>query len=604
MYGGSLRTSTFVGLDALLVAALAIGSLVMCITGWVTLDVAGIAIIAVLVTTRILDMESALAGFASQPLITLASLYVIGEALTRTGALESVAALALRASKGNPLRLMLVLCLTAAGISAFVSDTAVVLVFMPLSISLSATLGIPPSRLLLPIAYSALMGGTVTTVGSTTNLLASAAAERAGTEPFGFFEMTPIALPYALCGVIAMALLARRLLPDRTSLTGLLAQSSPREYVSELTVDPGSSLIGSKLTDAFGTGTRVLFVTRGEEMLTPPLDAIELAAGDVVMLQGHVGQLADLVGKLGIRPAGGTRVDPRTMTYFELAVTPRSRIVGQRIAELQLARDYDAYLVAVLRDGRHVRERASQLELRPGDLLLVCGDEHSQARLRASSEFFLLTGAQQWVLRRHLAGRALLIAGAIVALFVLGSTVGIGRWLPLPLVALLGAVGMVASGCVTPRYAYRAIDWTILLFVVGALALGQAMEKTGLARFCAEAVIDTLASHGPVAVASGMLAVGTVLNQFTSPYAVAVLLTPIAVATANQLQVDPRPFVLAIAFAGSNAFATPMGHQVNLMVMGPGGYRFTDYLRLGLPMCLFTWAFVTGGLALMMQSRA
>ncbi len=588
------------GLDAILVAAIALLSLALLVSGRLSLDLIGIGLILLLVFSQQVGAGDAIAGFGNPTVVTLGGLYVIGEGLTRTGAMAFLGRYVIRMSGGNPRRLLLVLCGTAALVSAFASNTAVILVFTPLAIGLSRDLDIPVSRLLMPMAFASIFGGTLTLVGSSINLLTSGAAEAYGAAPLGMFELTPIALPLCLVGVPLTVFLASRLLPDRRSLSAALASTPAREFVTELTVGPTSPLVGRPVRQALGEEqVEPLFLVRDERMIWPPFDDASIEAQDVLMLRGPVERLVDLGERLELQMHGDTRFDPHTMVLFELAVAPRSTLAGRRVRDLHLWRDFGVIVVAVLRGGHHYRERASQMILQPGDVLLVSGPEESQLRLQGSMDFYLLQRiGEKPVLQRH-GRRALWILAAVVLLFSLGG-VGLAKALPIPMISLAGAVAMVTAGCIRSRRAYRAIDWPILIFVVGALALGEAMKESKLADAMASGIVGLTSGMGAAAVASALLLAGTLLNQLTSPYAVTVLLTPIALATASSMGVeDPRPFLLAIAFAGSNAFATPMGHQVNLMVLGPGGYRYTDFMRLGLPLCLFFWLFVSGALFLM-----
>jgi di/tricarboxylate transporter len=417
--------------------------------------------------------------------------------------------------------------------------------------------------------------------------------------------MTPIAVVMNVAGLAVLVLLARRLLPDRTSVSGALASVAPREYVTEIVIGPTSPLLGRPYAEAFAADAapRLLFFVREERDHWPPFIGGTVKTGDVVVLQGSVQSLTDLQAKLALKLTGHRNFDPASMVFTELAVSPRARLLGRKIGDLHLQRDYDVNVVAVLREGHHIRERASELALAAGDLLLVCGREESRAKLRASTDFYMLTEGHQWIVLRQHARRALWILAAVIGCFIASSTFEstwpqVKNWLPLPLVSLCGAVAMVAAGCLTARRAYRTIDWGVLVFVVGALALGKATEVTRLAELCARGMVALLQPIGPFAVVSGFVVLTTLLHQFIAPYALVVLLTPVAIEAARLTgsSVDVRPFVLAVAFGGSNAFTCPMGHQVNLMVMGPGGYRYRDYLRLGIPLAALTWLIVSIGL--------
>jgi di/tricarboxylate transporter len=329
------------------------------------------------------------------------------------------------------------------------------------------------------------------------------------------------------------------------------------------------------------------------------------------MLRGSVDEIAALEAELDLKHVAGQRSSQKEMNFFELAISPHSPLVGRRAEELQLWRDYGAVTVAILRAGQHIQERLSKLHLRAGDLLLVMADEEAETRLQSSNDFYMVSGAQKSVKLRHRGRRALLVAALVVVLFALTSLVKM-PWLPQPFVAVLGALAMITTGCVTPRRVYRTIDWPILLFIAGTLALGKAMESTGAAATIAESIVGLLAEHGQAAILSGFVLLCLVLNTLIAHSAVAVLLTPIAIRTAETMAVAEglapdspeaagflRACILAIAFGGSLCFATPVGHQVNLMVMGPGGYRYMDFVRLGLPLSLLAWAVISFGLPIL-----
>ncbi|TAH37300.1 MAG: SLC13 family permease [Planctomycetota bacterium] len=604
------------GWEAYLVLGMTLGMLGLLISGRGSLDAIGLALIVVLVAVGILDYKTAVAGFGNKAILTIAGLYVVGEGLTRTGAVEFIARAVLHMSGGGTRRILILSCLIAGGISTVLNDTAVVVVFIPILVGLAQTTGAPISVLLMPLAFSALLGGMGTLIGTSTNILVSGVAEANGQPPLGMFEMTPLGLPLLAVGVVYLTFLAPKLLPKRPSLTAMMAGAGKREYVTELVISANSVLTGRKLNEAFvKVRAKVLFCVRGGEMLWPPFDAMVLQAGDVVMVRGGVDELADLERQLGLKMDGGVRFDPKTMTFFELAVAPHSPLVGRRAEELQLFRDYGAVVVAVLRAGHHIRERVSRMVMRPGDLLLVAGSEEAETRLRSSPDFYLLTGAHKhFTLRAH-ARKALAVAALVVALFTAGSVVDM-TWLPQPFVAVLGAMAMIAIGCVTPRRVYRTIDWPILIFIAGTLALGEAMSQTGAGAFIAGQLVQLLSGFGPKVILSGIVLLCVLFNTLIAHSAVAVLFTPIAIRTAQawaaanglapgdpQAEAFLRGSILAIGFGGSLCFATPIGHQVNLMVFGPGGYRYGDFVRLGLPLSLIAWAVISLGLPLLVGLR-
>lgn len=605
---------------AMLVLAVTAATLYLLFSEKATLDAVGLGILIVLVgggevirlfdpsfdpETMLLSAQQALANIGNGAVMTVAGLYVLGEALSRTGAVEFLVRAVTGATGGRERRIVLVLGLVCGVVSAFLANTAVVLIFVPVVMDLARRTNLAASRLLMPLAYATLFGGMCTLVGTSTNLLVSGVAEDDGYDPIGMFEMAPIGAPLLFIGVAGMALFARRLFPIRHSLTSMMAGGEEREYVTELAIGPASPLIGRNYSDAF-TDTRaaLLFFVRGEEMHWPPYFSETIEAGDVVMLRGSVDAIAGLQDTLGLKLFNDSKFDTKSMQFFELAVAPHSTLLGREIGDLHLFRDYGVVTMAVLRGGHHIRERASKLRLDRGDLLLVVGDGNSQARIRASGEFYLLTGAHNWVVLRNKARAALWITLGVMAGFTGASIAHAARLLPW--ISIAGGFAAVVSGCLTTRRAYRALDWPVLVFIIGTIGLGQAMTNTGLAEQAAAGLVRALDPWGPVAVLGGLALMCGALTNIVSNNAVGVLVTPIAIRAGKRLaelhpELDParlvRAFILTVAFSASLSFATHWGHQVNLMVYGPGGYKPRDFLRAGVPITLLAWGALTAALA-------
>ncbi|HBF22377.1 MAG TPA: hypothetical protein DDW23_01055 [Planctomycetes bacterium] len=610
------------GIEGLLVVALTFAVLLLLISEKATVDGIGIGLLVVLVgagaaleilrpgfraSESLLSVDDALGLFGNYAVLMIASLYVIGEGLTRTGAVEFIARGVLKFSGGRESLLVLLIGLIAGVISALLNNTAVVVVFIPVLIGVANRTGIPASRLLLPLAFASTLGGMCTLVGTSTNLLVSGVAEALGQAPLGMFEMTPIGVPILVVGVGFMALFSKYLVPARQSLTAMMAGTETREYVTELEIPTKSPLIGKTYSEVFSSvRADILCFIRGEAMIWPPFEETVIESGDVVMLRGNVDIIAGLEEELGLEVFKEIRFDPKTMQFFELAVSPHSSLIGRRVGDLHLWRDYEALVVAVLREGQHILQRSTQLILRPGDLLLVYGEDAAQAKIRARSDFFLLSGAHEWVVLRGKGRLALCVALVAMGLFSLCSLTGNGQYLPL--IAMGGAVCTVAGGCLTSRRAYRSIDWPILIFIIGTLALGKAMANSGAADFFANGLVRALVGFGPLVVMGGIGALCVLLSALVSNGAIAILMAPIALqAAASVAGIEgldaeatallSRAFLMTVVFSASVCFATPLGHQVNLMVFGPGGYKFSDFLRMGLPLSILALGMILYGLS-------
>lgn len=615
------------GAEGILVVVLTLVVLLLLVFEKASLDAIGLGLIVVLVMAgeafrlfdpgfdpekQFISLQQALNGFGNYAVITIAGLYVVGEGLNRTGAVEFLAQWVLRSSGGREGRLVLLVCIIAAAVSSVLNNTGVVVVFIPVLIGMAKQTGIPASRLMMPLSFASILGGMCTLVGTSTNLLVSGAAQNVGEAPLEMFEMTPVGVPLTIVGILFMAFMGKKLIPERTSLAVMMDSQDHREYVTELVIGETSELVGKSYAEAFQRlRADLLFFVRDEDLHQKKFEKYLIEVGDVVMLRGGVEDLADLQTRLGLKLAQDIQFDPREMRFFELAVSPRSVFVGHRVGDIHMYRDFGAFPLAILRSGHHIRERASKVVLRPGDVLLACGDTAARNKLHASSDFYLLTGSGVQMVLRDRARRSLAIALGVVVLFALYSVFKV-KLIPLPMAALTGAILMVATGCVTARRAYRSIDWPILIFVIGTLALGKAMDQSKAADFFASGIVQVLQDYGEIAVLGGLVLLCIIMNALISHSAVAVLLTPIAIkagqdmAAAQDLEPgDPgysvliRSFILAIAFGGSICFATPIGHQTNLMVYGPGGYKYADFIRLGLPLSLIAWVIVTLGIPLM-----
>lgn len=578
--------------EALFTLAVTIGALILFVTEVVSIDVVGLLVVTVLVLFGVLDVQEGLSGFSSDATITIACMFVLSAGLIRAGALEFISRLMFKLGEGSKPRLVVALMLSVAVSSAFVNNTPVAVLFLPIVLGVAGRLGVAPSRLLLPMSYASILGGTCTLIGTSTNLLVGQVAAEHGFGRIGIFDFSIPGMIFAALGFLYLATFGRLLLPQHASVTPRQSDGRIREFVTEVMFQPDSPLVGRSFQEilAKSPGITPLMLIRGEEVYPAPLvpnPRTQFArGGDVLLLRGDPGAINSILEKEGVTlpPELGAMIEQqgaaKTYTMVELVINPNSPLLGRRLSATDFARHYgNAGVVAVLRREEHLRERLSELRLQLGDTLLVVCDENAIDHLRDGPEFILLEGVDKRLLRRDKAPLAVAIMALVVGLATLTSV-------PLSTLALTGVVLMLLTGCLPARQAYESIDWSVIMLIVGMIGLGHAMERTQLAHIAAMGLVDLLRDTHPVAVLAGIYVVTAVLTSLISNTAVALLLTPIALDVAASMGFQPAPFLFAVLFGASACFATPMGYQTNLFVYGPGGYRFRDFLRVGVPLNL------------------
>jgi len=585
---GTERSPDEVALTVLVVVPLLIISLICLVLEIVAIDLVGIGIILVLSLTGILSPGEAVAGFSSRAVITVGSLFIVGEGILRTGAVGFLARKLIDLSRGNFQAILFLTLISVGAVSAFLNNTPVVIVFIPILLGIASEQNIMPSKIMIPLSYASMLGGTCTLIGTSTNILVSTVAEEHGHDPISMFELTPVALFLFVAGVLYLMTLGRRLLPEHRTLTSQAGGRGLREFVTEVEVLWGSDAVGKSPKEVFGPrGPSILAIVRGEEMVWPPFKDMVVREGDLFILQGNLNEIANLERKEGVRILPGLldghfRFEPKTMSFVELVVPPDSSCLGLRVRDLGLRKRADLVPIALMRGGRHIRAKVSDLVVRPGDVLLAFGSQEGIHEISEGRDFLLMEGIHETFVNRR---RAPLAVG-ILGMVMIGLSSGL---IPMEVASLGGAFLMILTGCLTPIQAYRSVNWPILVLVAGTLALGQALEVTGTAARIAEPLVFVGESWGPWVALATLYLVTSVVTAILSNNATAVLLVPIALSLAAALGVNPRPFLIAVALAASASFATPLGYQTNLLVYGPGGYRFGDFFRIGAPLTLLLW---------------
>jgi di/tricarboxylate transporter len=554
------------------------------------IDLVAMLAACLLMATGILSTKDLLAVFSNEAPITVAAMFVLSAALERTGMVEKAGVMFARYASRSPLAGMLAVTLLPAVVSAFMNNTPVVVILTPVVIALAHSMGMAPSKYLIPLSYATVLGGTCTLIGTSTNIVASGAAAQQGLASFGLFEISPVGIPLTLIGVAYLCTFGLRLLPDRETFSGIMAGAKQRQFLTEVLVPLGSPLAG-KTVDESGVArklnARVIDVIRDRISLAAEIETVVLRAGDRLVLRTNVGDVIGLRDQSDVvfGTSGQHALEPiatQNTTVMEGIVGPHSRFVGYRLADLNLRRQYSVYILAVHRQGENLGGNFDQVRLAFGDTILLEGPAEGLKRLFEQGALVSLTEPAEQPMRRELGWLAI---GALLAVIVLATF----EVLPISGLALIAAVVVVIGGCLDPDEAYGAIRWPLLMLIFGSLALGRAMESSGAAQLVVEGVMHVIQGLSPWVILSVVYLLTMILTEFLSNNATAILLTPIAVGLGHGLGVDPRPFVVTVMLASSNAFATPIGYQTNTFVYNAGGYKFGDFVRVGLPLNIIIW---------------
>jgi di/tricarboxylate transporter len=573
------------GWDAWLTIGVIAGVLGLLMLTRLSADVVFVGGLSVLFVGGVLDTPSALAGFSAPGMITVGVLYVVVAGLQETGGLAWISHHVLGYPRGQR-RAQLRMLMPVIPLSAFLNNTPVVSMFIPVVTDWCRRLRIAPSRMLIPLSYASIFGGICTLIGTSTNLVVNTMFQaRYANEGLGMFEITKIGVPCAFAGVVSLVLFSQRLLPGRKAIEEVF--ENPREYTLELEVGPRSPMAGSSIEKS---GLRHLpgaflaeLIRRDGQIISAVSPSEILEEGDRLVFVGNIDSMRSLYSIQGLQPAPEQlfKLDtPRHQRCLvEAVVSHTCPLVGKTIREGRFRNVYNAVVIAVARNGERVHGKIGDIRIRAGDLLLIESHAGFIPRQKDSHDFYLVSGVENSTPRRF---EKAPLAFAVLGGMVLAAAMG---WLSMLQAALIAAGAMILLRCCTPAQARRSVEWNVLIVIAAALGLGVALEQTGAASAIAGGLLDIVKSKPYLALAMVYL-VTTLFTEIITNNAAAALVFPIAMSTAEGLGVSCMPFVTCIMVAASASFATPIGYQTNLMVYGPGGYRFSDYLRIGIPLNL------------------
>lgn len=541
-------------------------------------EVTAIGGAAMMLALGILPVGEATSILSNPAPWTIAMMFLVMGGLVRTGAVEMIISQAERHVGNRPRTTIAVLFAFVGVASAFMNNTPLVAVMIPVVIQMAVKIGTAPSKLLIPLSYMTVMGGMITLIGTSTNLLVDGVAVKRGLEHFSLFEIAPLGIAVMLVGGTFLALFGNRLLPERQSMGVLLNDRRKMKFFTEVAVPEDSSLIGQQVlsVDIFKReGVRVVDVLRGDASLRRDLAPVTLAAGDRVVLRTEMTELLGLQSSKDVHLVD--KLSSVKTETVEVLIGPGCRMEGRSLGELRLRRRYGVYVLAVHRRNQNIGRQLDDLVVRVGDTLLLEGNIEDIQKLAADMDLVDISRPRVMAFRRAKAP----IAIAALAMIVVLSAFNVAPILPLALVAV--AVVLITH-CVDSDEAFGFVDGRLLAMIFAMLAVGAGLEQSGAVALIVGAVAPVLEGMGPFALILTVYFIGLVLTEFLSNNAVAVIYTPIAIELADKLGHDPRPFVVAVMFSATLAFATPVGYQTNMMVYGPGGYRFADFTKIGVPL--------------------
>lgn len=598
------------------VAILAV-SIILFVTEWVRLDVVALGVVVALVITGLLTTKEAIAGFSSTSVIMIAALFVLGGAIMQTGLAGMIGRRILAIAGTNQLRLTITIMIAVAILSGFMSNTGTVAVLMPAIISLAISAKVSPSKLLIPLAFASSMGGALTLIGTPPNIIVSDVLQENGFAPFGFFEYTPVGIILLVVGIAFMTLVGRRLLPDHKPTQDIQRVDTPDKLLNlyrlpeslfRLRVRRNSALVGKTVQESclnpdynltileilranaprsvVRLGEQELvWQKRNREKIVPQGNTV-LQLDDILIVQGDGNDVGHAAARLnlGIQPAQAEEQNLITEEagIAEIVLPPRSSMLGKTITETRFGSTYHLTVLGIARPGSRGMLNIKSTPLEFGDILLVQGSWQNILHLRKKRRDFIVLGQPETMIGAPQRKKAPITLLILVTMLVLMVT----KWVSPTVASLLAALAVVLSGSLSTDEAYDFIDWKSLVLIAGMLPMATALEKVGLVSVIAEGLTNSLGVYGPSAVLVGLFVLTAAFTQFISNTATAVLIAPIAIVSAQQLGVQPYPLVIAVAMAASMAFASPVASPVNTLVITAGKYRFSDYVKIGVPLTL------------------
>ena len=580
-------------LEMILLWAIVAGAVVLFSLDIFPVDKVSFLVLGALVATGLVQSNEAISGFGNPATITVACMLALSYGVQRTGALNFAASRIIQFAAGNELKLLFSILITVGVLSAFINNTAAVAIFLPLTLSVARKRNLDASKFLMPMSFAAMFAGTCTLVGTSTNLLVAQLFRDHAGSAIGMFDFAPMGLIFSAAGMLYLLTVGRRLLIPRRTAESLTEDYQLRHFVTELILRPNSPLLGRTVEEAALNETfniQAIEIIRGAQRLLPSDEEARLQQGDILLVQGQSDSFLEMRDTAGVN-LRALSVDDRfleqdNLLLVEAFVSPNSRLVDSTLKEVDFRSTYKANALAIRSHGRTIRQKIGTVRLEHGDSLLVLTDRRQLGVLHRTQDFLVLEELPQTQLRKDKLPWAL---GIFIGI-ILAASFDVFNILE---ASILGTALMLLTRCIRSQEIYSNLHWQTIVMLGCLIPLGTAMETTGTARFMAEYLVEELQAFGPTAVLSGLYLVTTVLTSLMSNNATGVLMLPIAISLGETLGTRLEPFVFCVMFAASASFMTPMGYQTNTFVFGPGGYNFSDFLRVGAPLNLIFWILAT-----------
>jgi di/tricarboxylate transporter len=569
--------------QALIALAILAGMFVMFVRETYPVEVTAIAGAALMIVLGLLPVKDAVSVLSNPAPWTIVLMFLVMGGLVRTGAVEMVIGIAEKHVGNRPRTTIVVLFGFVAIASAFMNNTPLVAVMIPVVVQIAIRLGTAPSKLLIPLSHMTVLGGMITLIGTSTNLLVDGVATKEGLEHFSLFEIAPLGIAVTIAGALYLAIFGNRLLPVRASMGTLLSNRKNMKYFTEVAIPEESALIGVAVLDVpqfKRGGIRVIDVLRGDASLRRDLAAAVLQAGDRVVLRSEMSELLGMQGRKDMHLVDKlSSVETQTV---EVLITPGCRLIGRTLSELRLRRRYGVYVLAAHRRNENIGRQLDDLVVQVGDTLLLEGSQDDIQRLATDVDLVNISQPTQKAYRRH---KAPIAIGALVFVVLLSSF----DVAPILALGFLAVTIILVTRCIDTDEAFGFVDGRLMAMIFAMLAVGEGLDQSGAVSLIVTFVRPWMEGLSPFAMILAIYLLGLILTEFLSNNAVAVIYTPIAIQLAHSLGVDPRPFVVAVMFSATLAFGTPIGYQTNMMVYGPGGYKFLDFTKIGVPLNIITW---------------